>query len=51
MVIIAGSCLKFFDSIILIVIGWLLLAGGIIVMFIGWRRYASIALLKEFLQL
>jgi len=39
MVIIGGSCLKFFDSIILVVIGWLFLAGGIIVMAIGWRRY------------
>lgn len=39
MVIIGGSALKFFDSAVLTVIGWLFLAGGVITMFIGWRRY------------
>lgn len=39
MVIIGGSALKFFASMVLIIVGWLFLAGGVIVMFIGWRRY------------
>lgn len=39
MVIIGGSAMKFFGSPALTVIGWMFLTGGVIVMFIGWRRY------------
>jgi putative membrane protein len=39
MVIIGGSCLKFFDSPVLAVIGWSFLAGAAITMLLGWRRY------------
>ena len=39
MVIIGGSALKFFDSVVLMFVGWVFLSGGLIVMFIGWRRY------------
>lgn len=39
MVIIGGSCLKFFDSPVLVVIGWAFLAGAVITMLLGWRRY------------
>lgn len=38
-VIIGGSLLMFFDSLALIVIGWLFLAIAIVIMAIGWRRY------------
>lgn len=38
-VIIGGSALKFFDSTVMAIIGWLFLAGGLITIFIGWRRY------------
>lgn len=43
MVIIGGSAMKFFGSPALTVIGWLFLAGGVIVMLIGWRRYRHTA--------
>lgn len=38
-VIIGGSCLKFFDSFTLKIIGWLFLLAALITMTIGWRRY------------
>lgn len=38
-VIIGGSALKFFDSPLLSVLGWLFLAGATVTMGLGWRRY------------
>lgn len=38
-VIIGGSCLKFFDSMVLKVIGLLFLLVALVTMIIGWRRY------------
>jgi putative membrane protein len=38
-VIIGGSALKFFDSPALTLLGWLFLAGGVVTMLIGWRRF------------
>lgn len=38
-VIIGGSALKFFDSDVLTVVGVLFLAGGVVTLIIGWRRY------------
>ncbi len=38
-VIIGGSCLKFFDSFMLNVIGWAFLVAAVVTMAIGWRRY------------
>lgn len=43
MVIIGGSAMKFFGSLSLTIIGWLFLAGGVVVMVIGWRRYRHTA--------
>lgn len=38
-VIIGGSCLKFFDSLMFNVIGWTFLAAAVVTMAIGWRHY------------
>lgn len=38
-VIIGGSALKFFDSMVLTVIGWVFLIAAVITMLIGWLRY------------
>jgi putative membrane protein len=39
LVIIGGSALKFFDSQVFTVVGWVFIACGAVVFFIGWRRY------------
>lgn len=38
-VIIGGSLMVFFESIIVMTIGWLFLAVAAVIMVIGWRRY------------
>lgn len=38
-VIIGGSALKFFDSVVLTIMGWGFLFGALLTLVIGWRRY------------
>ena len=38
-IIIGGSALKFFDSPLLAVLGWLFVIGALLTLLIGWRRY------------
>lgn len=36
------SLIKFFESLLLDLVGWLLVPAGVLTLFVGWRRYRQV---------